>query len=104
MSTKIKTKEWLEFKTKVLDMLDTLVIESDKIFIPESPDEFDIHIDNCIVHPVFVKKPEFLKVEYDMTLCDIEIRTLSFYLYPNLVRFDFSLKNPTKQICQESQY
>ena len=96
MPTKIKTKEWLDFKTKVIEMLDTLVIESDKIIIPESPEEFDIHVDNCVIHPVFVKKPEFLKVEYDMSLCDIEIRTLSFYLYPNLVRIDFTLKNTSK--------
>lgn len=93
MPIKIKNKEWVEFKYIVLMMLDILSIEQDKIEISKSSDNFELYVNDCEIHPVFVKKPEYLKIEYDFSLCDTKIRTLSFYLYSNVLRFDFSLKN-----------
>ena len=49
-------------------------------------------VDDCIVNPVFTKKDDFLKVEYDFTFCETKIRTLSFSKYRNSARVEISLK------------
>lgn len=90
---KIKNKEWIEFKTKFLEMLEVLGDESDKFDIPEEMDSFEIYVDDCEVHPVFIRKDEFLKVEYDLTLCNTKIRTLSFSMYRDAARVEMTMKD-----------
>ena len=92
MSMKIKNREWIEFKTKLISMLEILGEESDKFDIPEEVENFEIFVDDCEVHPVFIRKDEFLKVEYDFTFCETKIRTLSFSKYRNSARVEISLK------------
>jgi hypothetical protein len=41
---------------------------------------------------VFTKKEDFLKIEYDFTLCKTTIRTLSFSKYFDAVRVELTLK------------
>jgi len=89
---KIKSKEWIEFKTKLIAMLEVLGEESDKFDIPEEVENFEIYVDDCEVHPVFIKKDEFLKVKYDLTLCNTKIRTLSFSMYRDAARVEMTMK------------
>ena len=94
---KIKNKEWIDFKAKFLDMLEVLGEETEKFDIPEEMDNFEIYVDECEVHPVFLRKDEFLKVEYDLTLCNTKIRTLSFSMYRGAARVEMTLKEQTEE-------
>jgi len=105
MGITIKNTQWVDFKKKVMKMLHALSEEYEKIYYPESDNNFELYVDDCEIVPVFTKKTEYLKVEYDFSLCEIELRLLSIYLYTNTIRIDFSLKNQTEeeeQICQEN--
>jgi hypothetical protein len=93
MATQIKNPEWIEFKEKIVNLLGVFSQESDKIFFPEENDIFDLHVEDCVVHPVFSKKSSHLSLFYDFSLCNIDIRTLSFTLYGDTARIDFTLKN-----------
>jgi hypothetical protein len=97
MGIKIKNREWVDFKGVVLKMLHALSEEYEKIFFPESHENFELYVNGCEIQPVFTKKPEYLKIEYDFSLCEIELRLLSIYLYANVLRIDFSLKNKNEQ-------
>ena len=97
MGMKIKNKEWIDFKAKFLDMLEVLGEETEKFDIPEEMDNFEIYVDECEVHPVFLRKDEFLKVEYDLTLCNTKIRTLSFSMYRGAARVEMTLKEQTEE-------
>lgn len=93
MPIKIKNTEWVQFKAIVLKMLGELGGEQDKIDIPDSPENFELYVNNCEVHPVFIKRAEYMKLEYDFSLCDTKLRLLSVYMYANVIRIDFSLKD-----------
>ena len=93
MPMRIKNKEWVEFKTKLLSMLEVLDEESDKFDIPEEMENFEIYVDDCEVHPVFTRKDEFLKIEYDWTLCNTKIRTLSFSMFRVAARVEMTMKD-----------
>jgi hypothetical protein len=94
---KIKNKEWIDFKAKFLDMLEVLGEETEKFDIPEEMENFEIYVDECEVHPVFLRKDEFLKVEYDLTLCNTKIRTLSFSMYRGAARVEMTMKEQTEE-------
>ena len=93
---KIKSLEWIDFKTQFMNMLSIRGEESDRFDIPEESDNFIIHVDGCQVNPIFLKKVDLLRVEYDMTLCDTSIRTLSFSIYKDAGRVEMTLKNEDK--------
>jgi hypothetical protein len=97
MGMKIKNKEWIDFKAKFLDMLEVLGEETEKFDIPEEMENFEIYVDECEVHPVFLRKDEFLKVEYDLTLCNTKIRTLSFSMYRGAARVEMTMKEQTEE-------
>lgn len=90
---KIKNPEWIAFKTKFFSMLQVLESESSKFDLPDEPENFDISVNDCVVHPVFSKKPDEFKVQYDFTLCDTKIRTLSFSIFKDAGRIEMTLKN-----------
>ena len=92
MGMKIKNKDWVDFKIKFLDMLEILGEESEKFDISEEMDNFEIYVDDCEVHPSFLRKDEFLKVEYDLTLCNTNIRTLSFSIFRGVGRLEWTMK------------
>jgi len=93
---KIKNPEWLSFKERFISMLEVLEKESQKFDIPHETENFEIYVNECVVHPIFVKKPEELKVQYDFTLCDTQIRILSFSIYKDSGRIEITLKNEQK--------
>jgi hypothetical protein len=93
---KIKSLEWIDFKTQFMNMLSILGEESDRFDIPEESDNFIIQVDGCQVNPIFLKKVDLLKVEYDMSLCNTSIRTLSFSIYKDAGRVEMTLKNEDK--------
>ena len=97
---KIKSPEWIAFKAKFFSMLEVLESESEKFDLPQEADNFEIFVNDCKVHPTFIKKPEELKVQYDFTLCDTQIRTLTFSIYKDASRIEMTLKNQ-KQIKGE---
>lgn len=90
---KIKNQEWLDFKMRFLGMVQVLTQEFDNFIIPEDADNFELYVDDCLVHPVFIKKPEELKVQYDFTLCNTKIRLLTLSIYKDSGRIEMSLKN-----------
>jgi len=90
---KIKNKEWLNFKSQFLDILEVLSEESEKFDLPEDADNFELFVNECEVHPVFTRKEDFLKVEYDFTLCDTKIRTLSCSMFRDAARIEVTLKD-----------
>jgi len=90
---KVKNIEWINFKNTIIEYLKIFEEES---IIYEYPDEHDdnftILVHNCEVFPVFLKKENFLKVEYDFSLCQTRIRTLSFSKYYESMRIEITLK------------
>lgn len=85
--------EWKNFKASMTAVLKTLESEADNFEFSEEPNRFDLHVNGCLVHPVFVKKEHAIKVEYDFTLCDTSISILSFYQYTDKnFRIDISMK------------
>ncbi len=93
MAMKIKNKEWVDFKIKFIEMMEVLIDESENFIFPLEGDNFEVLVDGCEVHPVFTKKPDFLKVEYDFSLCNTQIRTLSCSMYKDASRIEMTLKN-----------
>jgi hypothetical protein len=93
MAMKIKNTEWINFKSQFIEMVEVLIGESDKFNFPIEGDNFEVIVDGCEVHPVFTKKPDFLKVEYDFSLCNTQIRTLSCSIYKDAGRIEVTLKN-----------
>jgi hypothetical protein len=89
----IKSEEWAAFKKEIFNFLSVFESESTKlVFSPLNEYDFSLFVQNCKVFPVFTKKPDFQKVEYDFTNCDIEIRTLSFSKYKDAARVEMTLK------------
>ena len=89
----IKSDEWAQFKKAILEFIEVFENESNKfIFDVENNYDFSLGVDDCKVYPVFVKKTDILKVEYDFTNCEIEIRTLAFSRYKDVARVEMTLK------------
>ena len=65
----------------------------DIIVLSEQEEDFTILVEDCEVFPVFTKKDDYLKVEYDFTFCNTLIRTLSFSKYKDAVRIEITLKD-----------
>jgi len=93
MPMRIKSKEWISFKEKFLSILEVLSGEAEKFDLPEESDNFELFVDNCEVLPAFTKKSDYLKVEYDFTLCTTKLRTLSFSIYKGAARIEMTLKD-----------
>jgi hypothetical protein len=90
---KIKNKEWIQFKKSIIDFMTAFEDESQKFEYPFDDDEnFTMLVEDCQVFPVFTKKEDFLKVEYDFTFCNTKIRTLSFSKYMESARVELTLK------------
>ena len=77
-------------------MVETFVHEADKFDLPEETEQFEITVDECVVHPVFIKKPDLLRIEYDFTLCNTQVRTLSLSMFKGTGRIELTLKNQTE--------
>lgn len=89
----IKSEEWASFKKEVFDFIKILDAEATRFdYSIENDYDFSLLVDGCRVYPVFTKKPEFQKVEYDFTNCEIEIRTLAFSKYKDVARVEMTLK------------
>ena len=93
MPMRIKSKEWICFKEKFVSILSVLGDEHDNFDFPEDPENFEIFVRDCEVHPTFLKKNDSFKVEYDFTLCDTKIRTMAFSMYKDTARIEMTLKN-----------
>ena len=73
-------------------MLQVLGDESNNFDIPNETDNFELYVSNCRVDPIFIKKPEYLRVEYDMTLCDTKLKSLSLSIYKKTAKIEYTLK------------
>jgi hypothetical protein len=93
MPMRIKSKEWICFKEKFISIISVLGDEHDIFDFPEDPENFEIFVRDCEVHPTFLKKNDSFKVEYDFTLCDTKIRTMAFSMYKDTARIEMTLKN-----------
>jgi hypothetical protein len=92
----VKSEEWADFKRAIFEFMNAFHNESHKLeFSPDNDYDFSLNVMNCRVFPVFTKKVEFQKVEYDFTNCDIDIRTLSFSKYKDSARVEMTLKKKT---------
>ena len=91
---KVKNQDWIEFKKTIISFIRVFEKESTKFEYPIYDDEdFTILVEECEVFPVFSKKEDFLKIEYDFTLCQTIIRTLSFSKYKDAGRIEITLKD-----------
>lgn len=89
----IKSEEWANFKKEIFDFMEKFNVEAERLtFSHDNDNDFSLFVDECRVYPVFTKKPEYLRVEYDFTNCEIEIRTLSFSRYKDAARVEMTLK------------
>lgn len=89
----VKSQDWADFKKAIINFALTLEKEGEKLVYDDENDfDFSLWVEDCRVYPVFTKKPDFLKVEYDFTNCDIEIRTLSFSKFKDAGRMEMTLK------------
>lgn len=90
---KIKSPEWIEFKQRIMSVIRVFDGEADKIYFPvENDDDFIICVEDCKVIPVFTKKENFMKVEYDFAMCDTSIRRISFSKVYDSYRIEMALK------------
>jgi len=91
---KVKNLHWIEFKKTIISCIKVFEKESLKFEFPIYDEEdFTILVEDCEVSPVFTKKEDFLKIEYDFTLCKTIIRTLSFSKYKDAARIEITLKD-----------
>jgi hypothetical protein len=93
---KVENIEWLDFKKKVIAILTKLEFESQNLTLPigeQELDEFRIKVDECEVFPTFIKKQAVMKVEYDFSLCNTNIRLLSVSTLGESLRIEVRLKN-----------
>jgi hypothetical protein len=91
---RIKNQEWINFKKTIISFVKTFEEESIHFDYPiEDEEDFKMLVEDCIVNPIFTKKEDFLKVEYDFTFCVTKIRTLSFSKYKDSARFEITLKD-----------
>ena len=91
---KVKNQDWIEFKKTIIAFIKVFEKETTKFEYPIYEDEdFTILVEECEVFPVFTKKEDFLKIEYDFTLCQTIIRTLSFSKYKDAARIEITLKD-----------
>jgi hypothetical protein len=97
MPMRIKNTEWILFKERFMSLLELLGNETDKFELPEETENFEIYVDECEVMPIFSKKQDYLKIEYDFTLCETKLRTLSFSMYKGAARIEMTLKDDTNQ-------
>jgi hypothetical protein len=85
--------DWIEFKKTIISFIKIFEKDSTKFEYPIYEDEdFTMLVEECEVFPVFTKKEEYLKIEYDFSLCETTIRTLSFSKYFDAVRVELTLK------------
>lgn len=93
MQIRNNNEEWVEFKKQLTDVLKILESESEHYEFSEEPNRFDLSVNGCPVDPLFIKKENFLKLEYDFTLCNTSIRMIGLYMYTNKnFRIDISMK------------
>lgn len=89
----IKSDEWAHFKKAIFQFAHVFEQEANRIEFSEENDyDFVIYVGDCKVFPIFSKKPNYQKVEYDFSNCDIEIRTLSFSIFMDAGRIEMTLK------------
>lgn len=89
----IKSEEWAQFKKAIMQFAQVFEEESEKIdFSIENDYDFVIYVKGCKVFPVFTKKENYQKVEYDFSNCPIEIRTLAFSIFMDAGRIEMTLK------------
>jgi hypothetical protein len=90
---KVKNKDWIEFKKRLINIMSVVELEGGKFSLPiEEEEEFSIMINDCEVLPVFIKKNELQRVEYDFSLCNTKIRTIAFSTYLDATRIEITLK------------
>jgi hypothetical protein len=90
---KVKNKDWIDFKKRLISIMSVVEREGGKFTLPlEDAEEFSIIIDGCEVLPVFVKKNDLQRVEYDFSLCNTKIRTIAFSTYLDATRIEITLK------------
>jgi len=82
---KVKNQDWIEFKKTIIAFMKVFEKETTKFEYPIYEDED--------LFPVFTKKEDFLKIEYDFTFCETSIRTLSFSKYKDAARIEITLKD-----------
>ena len=91
---KIKNPQWIEFKKTIISCIKAFERESTKFEFPIYDEEdFTMLVEDCEVFPVFTKKDDYLKVEYDFSFCETLIRTLSFSKYKDAARIEVTLKD-----------
>lgn len=91
---KVKTPEWIDFKSQVISVLEIFEKESPIFVFPfDEPDEFQILVGDKRVLPVFNKKDKLLVIEYDFALCETKIRKLSVSRVYETYRIEIVLKS-----------
>jgi len=92
---KIESTEWLDFKNKVVTILNNFESECEKITFPIGEldvNNFSIKVNDCEVFPSFIKKQAVMKVEYDFSLCNTNIRLLVLSMLGDSLRIEIRLK------------
>jgi hypothetical protein len=89
----IKSEEWAQFKKAIMQFAQVFEEESNKIdFSIENDYDFVIYVKEVKVYPIFTKKENYKKVEYDFSNCEIDIRTLAFSIFMDAGRIEITLK------------
>lgn len=93
MPMKVKNPEWINFKENFILLMNVLGKEIEHFDIPEDYDNFELCVDGCVVHPIFIKNNQELRVQYDFTLCNTKIRLLTLSMLRDSGRIEVTLKN-----------
>ena len=98
MTMRLENKEWLDFKSKVIGILTNVEQEAGKLTLPIGEldtENFSICVDGCEVFPTFIKKQAVMKIEYDFSLCQTNLRLLILSTLGDSLRIEVRLKqNP----------
>jgi hypothetical protein len=89
---RVKNQIWQQFKEQLMTLASLLDGEWDLFEIPEENDNFKIRVGDCEVFPIFTNKDDLMKVEYDLSLCETKLRTLSVSTYKGETRMGITLK------------
>jgi hypothetical protein len=89
---RVKSEIWQLFKSELLTLAEVLDDEWNAFEIPIENDNFKIKVGDCEVFPVFTNRDGLMKVDYDLSLCETRLRTLSISTYKDETRMGITLK------------
>jgi hypothetical protein len=89
----VVSPEWLEFKTAFISLMDQWSRDAENIIIPDfNTNDFSMQIEGHKVFPVFIKNGQVMRLEYNFSVYNLQIRQLCFSRLVKTYRIEITVK------------